>query len=63
VFYLEVTFVGQINPEVQDTKAKDFSLGFSTSDFCGSKMVGGNKESIGLCGDGKVHYNDNNNSN
>lgn len=63
LFYFEVTFVGQINPEVQDTKAKDFALGFSTGDFCGSKAVGSNKESIGICGDGKVHYNDNANAN
>ena len=63
MFYFEVTFVGQINPEVQDTKAKDFAVGFSTGDFCGSKAVGSNKESIGICGDGKVHYNDNANAN
>jgi hypothetical protein len=25
-------------------------------------VVGANKESIGLCGDGKIHYNDNSNS-
>lgn len=53
--------VGQINPEVQDTKSKDFAVGFSSGDFCGSKAVGSNKESIGLCGDGKVHFNDNSN--
>ena len=41
---------------------RDFCVGLSTIDFCGSKIVGGNKESIGLCGDGKIHYNDNSNS-
>jgi hypothetical protein len=63
IFYFEIKFVGKINPEVQDCKPKDFSVGFSTGEFCGSKIVGGNKESIGLCGDGKIHFNDNSNSN
>jgi hypothetical protein len=61
-FYFEVKFVGPINPEVQDCKAKDFAVGFSTADFCGSKPVGANKESIGLGGDGKLHFYDNTNT-
>lgn len=33
----------------------------STIDFSGAKIIGANKESIGLCGDGKIHFNDNGN--
>lgn len=62
IFYFEVKFVGNIDSEQNDTKSKDFCVGLSTIDFCGSKIVGGNKESIGLSGDGKIHYSDNSNS-
>ena len=63
IFYFEVTFVGKFDIEKIDTKAKEFSVGLSTADFTGCKIVGDNKESIGLCGDGKIHFNDNSNSN
>ena len=35
----------------------------STGDFSGTKIVGDNKESIGLSGDGKIHLNDDSNVN
>ena len=31
-------------------------MGLSTADFSGCKIVGDNKESIGLSGDGKIHF-------
>lgn len=62
IFYFEVKFVGKINEEkLFDLKNKDFSVGLSTGDFSGCKIVGDNKESIGLSGDGKVHFNDDTN--
>ena len=63
IFYFEVTFVGKIDTDRIETKAKEFSVGLSTADFSGCKIVGDNKESIGLCGDGKIHFNDDNNLN
>jgi hypothetical protein len=35
-----------------------FSVGFSTNENTGTKKVGETKESIGISGDGKVHFND-----
>ena len=63
VFYFEVKFVGKIPADSSDTKSKDFAVGLSTAEFCGAKIVGANKESIGLCGDGKIYFNDNSNTN
>ena len=64
IFYFEVKFVGKINEEkLYDMKNKDFSVGLSTGDFSGTKIVGDNKESIGLSGDGKIHLNDDSNIN
>jgi len=41
-----------------DCKSGQFSVGFSTDDFTGTKKIGETKESIGISGDGKVHFND-----
>ena len=35
-------------------KSADFSVGFATEKFAGIKIVGGNQESVGLCGNGKI---------
>ena len=64
LFYYEVKLMG--DPQQQASreegleipnqgKNKDFSVGFATDDFAGQKIVGETKESIGLCGDGKIH--------
>ena len=58
VFYFEVKFVGKYDDSKQDCKSGSFSVGFSTADFSGTKKVGETKESIGISGDGKVHFND-----
>lgn len=42
-------------------KNKNFALGFATSEFAGSKILGDNKESIGICGDGLIYFNDDQN--
>lgn len=63
IFYFEITFIGKCDPDRLDSKSKEFSVGLSTADFNGCKIVGDNKESIGLCGDGKIHYNDDLNQN
>lgn len=51
-------FVSNLSKDRPDSKSKEFSVGFSTDDFTGIKIVGDNKESIGLCGDGKIHFMD-----
>ena len=40
---------------------RNFALGFATSEFAGSKILGDNKESIGICGDGLIYFNDDQN--
>ena len=40
--------------------SREFSIGLSTEDFSGTKKVGENRESIGLCGDGKIYFNTDN---
>ena len=42
---------------------REFSVGLSTDEPPGVKIVGDSKETIGLCGDGKIHYMDNSNAN
>ena len=64
MFYYEVKLVGdthqqaskEIGVEIPNQgKNKDLSIGFATDDFAGQKIVGETKESVGLCGDGKIH--------
>ena len=40
---------------------RNFALGFATNEFAGSKILGDNKESIGICGDGLIYFNDDQN--
>lgn len=56
IFYYEVTIVSNIQQDQADKKLSEFSIGFSADSFTGTKVVGNNKESIGLTAEGKVLY-------
>lgn len=61
IFYFEVRVLGA-NDNIQriESKSQNFAVGLSTCDFQGVKLVGETKESIGISGEGKVQYIDDN---